>query len=202
MHLPTSNQPIHAESFFDRNGLQPVPFHHGFAPVTCFKCGYINAADNNFCTNCGFPAQAAGDQLALYNFRQFKRKHLKEECIQIVRQARATLYVMSVISVLGAFVLTITMPQNNLRQTVLLVVAAIYLALARWTLTKPFTALLISFLMLISFMAINTWAEFGRMFTTATGVYLLFVQLFLFYFLYRGVKAAYQAEILDEEDKI
>jgi hypothetical protein len=84
----------------------------------------------------------------------------------------------------------------------MLLLAAIYITLGRWTLTRPFTALLISLLLMLTFIAINAWAELSSMFATPAGIYLLVIQIALTYFLVQGVKAAFHADILEEEFKL
>ncbi len=200
MQASISEAETHKTSYVDRSRLLPFLFYQAGCPQTCHECGVVNQAENNYCTHCGYPVIAEADKIALYNFRQHKRGELLQDCEFIIGQARAVLYIMAAITFAGISYFFNNIAQNYLRAGVLLMISGIYFGLARWTLSRPFTALLISFLMLISFMAINTWAEFRRMFTTATGVYLLVVQLALFYFLFRGVKAAYQADILVEEE--
>jgi hypothetical protein len=78
----------------------------------------------------------------------------------------------------------------------------IYAGLGRWSLQKPFTALLISLIIMLSFAAINTWAELSSTFTTAGGVYLLMIQIILIHFLLQGVKGAFRADILEDEFKL
>ena len=202
MQSPVSPPAFNASASLLKSNLLPVKTGNNSHPVTCNNCGYINLAVNNYCTNCGYPLKANSDRMALYNYRLFKREQLLKDCESSIAQARGTLYIMSAISLIGVGNLLSNIRVNHLRGSVLLIVSAIYFTLARWTLKKPFTALLISFLMLMSFIAINTWAEVKRMFTTAAGVYLLVIQVVFFYFLFTGVKAAYQADILREEFKV
>jgi ribosomal protein L37E len=202
MQLSSSSQAFNTRESWRLTRLLPVSTHVNGYPVTCNNCGYVNNASNNYCTNCGFPAKPNSDRMALYNFRLFKRKEFLKECEGAIARARTTLYFMSVICITGIGYLFSNNRTNHLRGGVLMILSLIYFLLGRWSIKNPFTALLISFLMLISFMAINMWAEFIKMFTTATGVYLLFVQFILFYFLFRGVKAAYQVDIIEEEFKI
>jgi hypothetical protein len=84
----------------------------------------------------------------------------------------------------------------------MLMLASVYMTLGRWTLTKPFTSLLISLLLMLTFIAINIWFEFTSLVSTSGAIYLLVIQVALTYFLVQGVKAAFHADILEEEFKL
>jgi hypothetical protein len=85
---------------------------------------------------------------------------------------------------------------------ILFILAALYVGLGRWAIKKPFTALLISLLLMLTFIAINAWSELASSFSSATGIYIFIIQMVLTYFLVQGVKAAFHADILEEECKV
>lgn len=171
-------------------------------PVICNNCGYINHATYKFCTNCGNPVQLTIERVAQYKFKIYKRKQQLKKSRNTIKKARNSLYATALMILVGVSYLVPVYNQKFLRAFVLVLVALIYFSLARWSVHKPFTSFLIGFLMLISFMAINTWAEFTRFFTTGTGIYLLLVQSVLCYFLYHGIGAAYQADQIEEAEKL
>ncbi|GEO09315.1 hypothetical protein SAE01_18110 [Segetibacter aerophilus] len=103
---------------------------------------------------------------------------------------------------LGIFYMFSEIKHKAMTGFVMVVLGFIYAGLGRWSLQKPFTALLISLIIMLTFAAINTWAELSSSFTTAAGVYLLIVQIILIHFLLRGVKGAFHADILEEEFKL
>lgn len=181
--------------------LLPVRWYNAEAPFTCSDCGFVNRASYQYCTNCGYPTHPDAEQVALYKFNQFQRKQLVKSCHNTVRQARATLYIMSAVSLLGIGVYATGHKWSSPRVWVLVIASVLYFTLARWSLSKPFSAFLISFLMLISFMAINTMASYRKVFTSVISFNLVAVQFIFFYFLFKGIKAAYQADILEEEFK-
>ena len=78
----------------------------------------------------------------------------------------------------------------------------IYAGLGTWSLQKPFTSLLISLIIMLTFVAINTWAEITSFSSTMGAIYLFIIQLVLIYFLLQGVKGAFHADILEEEFKL
>lgn len=191
------------EGWTDNKGpFLPNNYTQHNKPVICNNCGYINHAAYKFCTNCGHPLQVTSERLAQYKFKIFKRKQQLKKSRKTIKKARNTLYTMALMILLGVGFIVPVYKQNFLRAFVLVLIAAIYFTLARWSVSKPFTSFLIGFLMLLSFMAINTWAEFTRLFTSGTGLYLLVVQTVLCYFLYHGVRAAYQADQIEEAEKL
>ncbi len=169
---------------------------------TCSNCHYVNRATYNYCTNCGYPQAPGQDRLALYMYRLSIRKDLLRRSEETIQFARNTLYVLSAICVLVLLFISTERRVNRITVVILLIVAGLFIGLGRWSLTKPFTSLLISFLILITFMAINTWAEFSRLFNTSYGVFTLLIQVVCFIFLMRGLQAAYRADIMEEEFKI
>jgi len=181
--------------------LLPISWYNAKAPFTCSDCGYVNHATYKYCTNCGYPAKPNAEQVAVYKFARYKRKRLIKDCYSTVAQARASLYIMSAISLLGIGYFLSGHKMHSPRAWVLLIASGLYFALARWSVSRPFPALLISFLMLISFMAVNAWAGYRKVFTSLVGFNLMAFQFIFFYFLFKGVKAAYQADILEEEFK-
>lgn len=112
------------------------------------------------------------------------------------------MYVLAAFSMLGIFYVFSDIRQKAMTGFVMVVLGLIYAGLGRWSLRKPFTALLISLIIMLSFVAINTWAELSSVFTSASGAYLLIIQIILIYFLLQGVKGAFDADLLEEEFKL
>ncbi len=171
-------------------------------PVACANCRFINRTTNNFCTNCGYPVHPNKAQLEIYNKRLQQRKDLQNYCREKILYARNTLYLLGAFCAIGVTYSFSSRRIALMRCFVMLLLAAIYITLGRWTLTRPFTALLISLLLMLTFIAINAWAELSSMFATPAGIYLLVIQIALTYFLVQGVKAAFHADILEEEFKL
>jgi hypothetical protein len=171
-------------------------------PFTCNMCGYVNAHVNKFCTNCGYPSKPLSHLVGEYNFRLFKQKQLIKNYQITIARARVTLYIMSAICAAGFGAVFLHFEKHPTRGIVLLIFSSVFLLLSRYTLSRPFTSLLISFLILTSFIIINTWAEMKKIFPSGTGVYLLVVQFIMIFFVFKGMDAAYQYNILEEEMKI
>jgi hypothetical protein len=183
----------------NRTSLLPVKVSYPDLPTVCVQCRFINENDHNFCTNCGYPTHANTDQLALYNFRHNARKKLLQRTNRKIAAARNVLYIAATFCGLGISFFFSGERSAYVKGAIMMMLMSLFIWLGRWSTTRPFTSLLISFLIMITLVAINTWAQFTQLFTTATGVYVLFAQLVLLYYLTEGVKAAYQADVLTEE---
>ncbi len=184
------------------NNRLPVVNAVGNVPKICLKCQHVNNITHHFCTFCGYPVTQGTDWMAIYDYRQKQWQKQLTDCRQVVGQARGILYLIALVCTTGALYVLFKIPVNLVRGGVLTFIALLYFGLGKYSKRQPFTALIGSFLTLLSFIAINAWAEYGRIFTTSAGVYLMFIQFVLFYFIFRGAKAAYQAEVLEEENSI
>jgi hypothetical protein len=202
MRLQYPSKIIKAESVIHNRRLLPFRTIYNQHPLNCTNCSFINRTTNNFCTNCGYPIHPNEEKLAQYDKRLQERKDLQNNCRTKILYARNTLYLLGVFCVMGVTYSFSSRREALIRSFVMLLLAAIYIILGRWTLTRPFTALLISLLLMLTFIAINAWAELSSMFATPAGIYLLVIQIVLTYFLVQGVKAAFHADILEEEFKL
>lgn len=202
MQLQNNFSALNARAALQKSRLLPVKIQVDTCPVSCSNCSFVNRKEYNFCTNCGYPVYPDKDSIAIYNFRLQSRKNLQRICTVKIEHARNALYVLAAFSMLGIFYIFSEVKQKAMTGFAMVLLGFIYAALGRWSLQKPFTALLISLIIMLTFTAINTWAELSSMFTTAGGVYLLIVQIILIYFLLQGVKGAFRADILEEEFKM
>lgn len=202
MQLSKTFPDFNTTAALQKSKLLPVTTQLNSYPLTCCNCSFVNRKDYNFCTNCGYPVHPDNDRLALYNFRLEKRKNMQRVCSVKIEHARNALYVLAACSMLGIFYVFSNVKQTVITGFVMVLLGILYAGLGRWSLHKPFTALLISLMIMLTFAAINTWIELSSMFTTAGGVYMLMIQMILIYFLLGGVKGAFHADILEEEFKL
>jgi hypothetical protein len=202
MHQPDFHSTFNRSAALQNSRLLPVRTDINQYPLACNNCLFINHSRYNYCTNCGYPIHPNPDNLEAYNLRLSHRKTLQKTCSVKIEHARNALYVLAACSMFGIFYVFSDVKQTAITGMVMVVLGAIYAGLGRWSLQKPFTSLLISLIIMLTFAAINTWAELASMFTTAGGVYMLVVQLILIYFLLEGVKGAFHADILEEEFKL
>jgi hypothetical protein len=193
---------FNASAALQKSKLLPAQWQLHSNPIVCCNCSFVNHHEFNFCTNCGYPVHPDPENLAVYQFHLNKRLKLKLTCLVKIEHARNALYVLAAFSMIGLFYVFSSIQQWATTGSVMVILGVIYAGLGRWSLQKPFTALLISLVIMLTLTAINTWAELSNEFTTAGGVYLLVVQLIIIYFLLQGVKGAFHADILEEEFKL
>ncbi|WP_207491896.1 hypothetical protein [Aridibaculum aurantiacum] len=167
-------------------------------PVICFHCLRVNGVHHNFCTGCGYPVQCYQEHLQLFNNRRKERMRMLRGCYSKVLSARNVLYVSATFCAFSALFYATEASPGMIRCMVLLVMSLLFVGLGTWSLFKPFTSLLISFLIMITLIAINTWAEAARLFSSTSGWYTIVAQLALLYYITRGVKAAYKADVLQD----
>jgi hypothetical protein len=202
MHLPEFYKAFNTRVAVRQSRLLPVRTDTNSYPLTCGNCKFINKASNNFCTNCGYPIHPTKDRLALYNIRLQRRKNLLNNCMIKISQARNALYILAGLFTFGIFYLFSDWRETVIKGLVMVVLAVIYAGLGRWSLQKPFTSLLISLIIMLTFAAINTYAEFFSKTSSSGGLYMIVLQGVLIYFLLQGVKGAFHADILEEEFKL
>lgn len=202
MQIVNSFSTYSATIALQKSKLLPVTAQVNGCPITCRNCSFVNGKEYNFCTNCGYPVRPDEEQLAIYNHRLEQRKKMQRNCWVKVEHARNALYVLAACSMLGVFYVFSDVKQTVITGFVMVMLGIIYAGLGRWSLQKPFTALLISLIIMLTFAAINTWAEVSSLVASASGFYMLIIQMILIYFLLRGVKGAFHADILEEEFKM
>lgn len=169
--------------------------------TVCANCSFVNFTFYRFCTNCGYPVSEHKSRLALYNRRIKQRSQLWEHAGRTIQLARNMLYAMAAVCFVAMFFVLPEGRQGTFGSVVLTVLALFFAALARWSSGKPLTSLLISFLVLLTFIAITTWAQFMNLFTKFNGLYMLSLQALCFVFLFRGVQAAFRADRMEDEFK-
>jgi hypothetical protein len=163
---------------FKMSRLLPVVTYIDTHPLTCSNCRFINRATNNFCTNCGYPVSPTKERLAIYNHRLSQRKNLQKKAYAKVANARNALYLLAACCMLGVFYLFSGWRETVIRGTIMVMLGLIYAGLARWSVLKPFTSLLIGLIIMLTFAAIYIWAEISSLFTTSSGIYMFIIQLY------------------------
>src|SRR4051794_35304332 len=71
--------------------------------LTCSNCCFVNHADYNFCTNCGYPIYPDNERLERYLFHREKVKKMRHNCSVKIEHARNALYVVAACSMFGIF---------------------------------------------------------------------------------------------------
>jgi hypothetical protein len=167
----------------------------------CSRCFYINESANHFCTNCGYPVHN-GETLLLYQVRNKQRKEVLHKSTYAVKVARGLLYIIAAFFTVGLGFLFGELENKFFLTTIMLATSALFFFLARWSVVKPFTALLTSFVIVSTFSTIYIFEEFTRTFKTVQGVYTIALTALVSYLLLRGVRGAYKADLINEEMNI
>src|SRR5690242_19941432 len=134
--------------------LLPKPKNADANYSVCSKCRYVNEASNNFCTNCGYPVKEK-ETSPLYYVRMKQRNELLRKGEKAVSAARVVLYILSVLLLTGIGFLFGELPNRAFLVLASCVFSGLFFLLARWSYTKPFTALITAFILVITFSTIS-----------------------------------------------
>src|SRR4051812_28359596 len=167
----------------------------------CTRCRFVNETSNNFCTNCGYPIKEK-ETSALFHVRMKQRKELLRKAEKSVNTARIVLYILSVSLLTGIGFFFGELPNRIFLVLASCTFSVLFFLLAQWSYTKPFTALITAFILVITFSTILIFGEFVNAFTTVVGVYSLLINMVLVYFLLKGVQGAYKLDVAKEELEI
>lgn len=170
--------------------------------IFCSRCRYVNKTSHRFCTNCGIP-QADGEQeQLLYNIREKQRKESLDRSEYNVRVARITLYVLAALCLTGTAIVLSDLDERYIWGVLCLTGAVLYAILGRWSVHRPFTALLVSLVVVGTFTSVSILSKPEKTFTTLEGTYAFVFFLIIMVLLGRGVKSAFQADLTKEEMEV
>ncbi|HRH59061.1 MAG TPA: hypothetical protein PL045_00715 [Chitinophagaceae bacterium] len=167
----------------------------------CRHCRYINPEAHQFCTNCGYPHDE-NKMMPVYNIRMKNKKELLRKSEERIIAARITLYVMSALFFTGTAIVFSKLINRYMVAFTSLLFSVMFFLLAKWTLHKPFTALLAAFIILLTCCIIGVIGQFGNAFTIIQGMYGLTVSLLLIFLLLRGIQGAHKSGLLKDEMEI
>jgi ribosomal protein L37E len=181
--------------------LLPIIKRPKILHCTCARCNYVNAIDNNFCTNCGYPVKEK-ENAALFHIRFKQRKELLRKGEKAIQAARITLYILSLLLFTGIGFFFSELENRLILGITSVVFAFLFFMLAQWSFTKPFTSLITAFILVLTSSTISVFGEFMDAFTSVVGVYSILMSMVLIYFLLKGVQGAYKADLIKEEMEI
>lgn len=171
------------------------------ANQSCGRCFYVNETAYGFCTNCGYPLHY-GDAQLLYQFRLKQRKEMLQQNLKAVGIARIFLYVIAFFFIAGIGFLFGNLDNRFFLTFLSLTSSLLFFLLAIWIKSKPFTALLTAFVIVLTFSTITVFGEFTSTFTSVPGLYTIVACSVVAYFLLRGVQGAYKADLINEEMQV
>lgn len=170
--------------------------------LLCKRCLYVNETSNHFCTNCGYPVTESESDYKLFRLRSRQRADLLRQASSHIMRARIMLYVASIFFLASVgFVFS----NNDNKYALTLggfVLSALFFLLAKWSKLKPFTAMLTSFIVVLTFCTITIFGEFVTSFSTVQGLYSIVTGMIMIYFLLRAVQSAYKFDLLKEEMEV
>ncbi|MEX6690117.1 hypothetical protein QTN47_21590 [Danxiaibacter flavus] len=172
------------------------------AAVSCGRCNYVNEVNNVFCTNCGYPIKHTPEVLSLYHIRDKSRHTLLTQCNSVIVVARWVLYVLAALCLTGTGFMFGSREDKLTLFIITFIMAVMFGVLGYWSRYKPFTALLVSFVVVITFSTISVFGSVIHAFTTTNGLYTILFSMVIIYFLLRGIQAAYRADLVNEELEI
>lgn len=182
--------------------LQPMYTHHDMQHCICGSCRYVNELENDFCTNCGHPLHNRNGQLTLYSVRQRQRKDLLLKCETNIQMARNMLYILSAICITGIGFGFSELDESLLLALLAVLSSGLFFFLGKWSVHRPFTALLMSIIVILTYALIAILGKAHATFTTVTGVYGLFITILVLFLLLRGLTFAFKADLVKEEMEI
>jgi hypothetical protein len=166
---------------------------------TCNRCFYINEDANHFCTNCGYP-QHHGDSELLYQFRIKQRNETLKKNAFFIQLGWILLFVLAALLFTAGIGLFFSGLNNRIFLSILMLISAVlFVMLAWWSFSKPFTALLTAFVIVLTFSTIAIFGYFADMFASVPGIYTLIFCAGILYFLFKGVQGAYKTDLINEE---
>ncbi|RXK80932.1 zinc ribbon domain-containing protein [Filimonas effusa] len=168
----------------------------------CGSCRYVNELDYDFCSNCGHPLHNRSGQLTLYAVRQRQRKDLLLKCETNIQVARNTLYILAAISITGIGFAFSELDEGVFLALLSIVSSSLFFFLGKWSKRRPFTALLMSIIVILTYALIAILGKVQDTFTTVTGVYGLFITILVLFLLLRGLAFAFKADLVKEEMEI
>ncbi len=144
---------FHNKKNVDINRVLPQVKNADAQYSICSRCDYVNDASNNFCTNCGYPVKEK-ETSALYHVRMKQRNELLRKGKKAVGTARVVLYILSALLLTGIGFLFGELPNRVFLVLASCTFSALFFVLAEWSHTKPFTALITAFIIVITFSTI------------------------------------------------
>ena len=170
--------------------------------VACNQCNYTNSVVYTYCTNCGHPLSTNNSTTILYNVRNKRRTELLRKSEAAILAARLLMYVLSAVSFTGIALLLSQLESKYQLGLFSFISAVLCFILARWSRHKPLTALIVSFIIILTFFVIILFGRLSQIFTTVFGLYSLILLGIVCWLLLKGIQGAYKADLINEEIQI
>ena len=130
----------------------------------------------------------------------FKHKQFKSEAA--ILAARLLMYVLSAVSFTGIALLLSQLESKYQLGLFSFISAVLCFIRASWSRHKPLTALIVSFIIILTFFVIILFGRLSQIFTTVFGLYSLILLGIVCWLLLKGIQGAYKADLINEEIQI
>lgn len=171
----------------DDEFLEPVIF-----PSCCSSCLEIVSEKYVYCTHCGYPQNGSVKQMALHEKAIIDCKKDASEANRKIKNARTTLYVISVITFLFGLI-SFSGELGSALLTVSFIQSIIYLILGFWSNKKPLIALLMGLFLYLTVIIISAVTE------PSTVIKGIIFKVIIISFLGRGIYAALSLKKLEDD---
>jgi hypothetical protein len=172
---------------------QPTPIT---AIIYCKSCSAEAAADNQFCTSCGYPLNGSEDEQKKFLMdKSYKELNLDEANKQVKRASHALYYIAGA-TLLGSLIVYGVGKDSSQSGTVLLInviIALIFAAIGFWCPRKPLAAIITGASFYALIFILNA---VSNPLTILSGI---IFKIFIVGCFIRGIKAALEAEKLKKE---
>lgn len=163
--------------------------------ITCENCGSQVLETIKFCSSCSFPVGGSEDDKRSFRLTVGSKKQQVKEAEGKIKTCKTIIYVLAGIVFLTGLLAGFSQDDFAL-MIVNLCISLLYLILAAWSEKNPFGAILTAFIIYVTLILINFFAEPASLFQG------IFLKVFFIVAFVKGVRSAKEAkDILDELEK-
>jgi hypothetical protein len=124
--------------------------------IRCENCQHENPSTIKFCPQCSFPVGGTEDEKRSFRLLVSSKRRLLSDAQDKIKSARTTIWVIAGLTLL--FGLFAGFAQDNFEVMIVnIFLSIIYLGMAAWANTNPFGAILTSFIIYATVIAINAF---------------------------------------------
>jgi hypothetical protein len=154
--------------------------------VTCEHCQAENPSDKKFCTQCRFPIAGTTEEKGRFRSDIAKNKILLKSAEEEMQSARNIIYVLAGFSIIMGLIFFFA-HDDTASLVVYWLIGILYLALAAWCSTNPFSAILTAFIIYLTLQVVSAFIDPA---TLVSGI--LWKVLFIGAFV-KGIRSASEA---------
>jgi hypothetical protein len=135
-----------------------TPLNTASYMVTCEHCNAENDSAKNFCTQCRYPIGGSQEERERFHSEIAKNKILLKDAEEKIRSAKNIIYILAGFSILIGLIVYFS--QDDMASLVVYgLICILYLGLAAWCSTNPFSAILTAFILYLTIQLITAFIE-------------------------------------------